>query len=216
MSYSHRFSRLFQAEKIQPPRNFVPVDVPANTQLYVEIGAGKGKHAMSFCQMQPQAHLVAIERTSGKYAAFAKKLSMLNQQKPLANLTAIHADAIAWCVHALPAQCLAGVFILYPNPEPNNPNQRWLNMPFFEFLLSRMLPEAQLVLATNIKSYAEESYAQAKNVWQLTAQLNTVPADSQRTHFEKKYLQRGESCWELLLTKPKGYVTRFDDWQKID
>jgi len=36
--------------------------------------------------------------------------------------------------------------------------------------------------------------------------------DSERTHFEVKYLARGETCWELTMRKPEGYKTRFDDW----
>ena len=46
------------------------------------------------------------------------------------NLQTVHADALPWIVHALyPAQ-VEQFFILYPNPEPHNPAQRWLNMPF--------------------------------------------------------------------------------------
>ena len=37
--------------------------------------------------------------------------------------------------------------------------------------------------------------------------------DSQRTHFEVKYLARGETCWQLNMRKPDGYQTRFDNWQ---
>ncbi|MFV5407223.1 SAM-dependent methyltransferase, partial [Acinetobacter sp. 228] len=35
---------------------------------------------------------------------------------------------------------------------------------------------------------------------------------SARTHFEIKYLERGELCQQLIMTKPEGYKTRFDDF----
>ncbi|WP_217271184.1 hypothetical protein, partial [Lactobacillus helveticus] len=54
------------------------------------------------------------------------------------NLQTVHADALPWIVHALYPQQVEQFFILYPNPEPHNPAQRWVNMPFFEFLLSRL------------------------------------------------------------------------------
>ena len=61
-----------------------------------------------------------------------KNLAMQKQHglEPRDNLVPVHADALPWVVHALyPAQ-VEHFFILYPNPEPHNPAQRWLNMPF--------------------------------------------------------------------------------------
>ncbi|WP_051012743.1 tRNA (guanine(46)-N(7))-methyltransferase TrmB [Moraxella macacae] len=207
-SISHHAKRYFQADKIQPPRDFqpLPADFWQNNNLGLEIGAGKGKHALQFANQNPDFHLVAIERTKQKFGVMQKAAKLAN----LANLHVVHADAIAWVVHAVPKNSLSKIFILYPNPEPHNPNQRWLNMPFFEFLLSRLKVGGELILATNIEDYANQSFDAALNIWQLPVQKTVVPKDSQRTHFEIKYLARGERCWQLAMVKPKKYVTRFD------
>ena len=42
-----------------------------------------------------------------------------------------------------------------------------------------------------------------------------IPATSARTHFEVKYLERGELCQQLIISKPEGYITRFDDFQPL-
>lgn len=42
-----------------------------------------------------------------------------------------------------------------------------------------------------------------------------IAADSARTHFEIKYLERGELCQQLIISKPETYVTRFDDFQPL-
>lgn len=204
MLLSHNFQRLFQVNKIALPRNFQPVKPKQPT--YLEIGAGKGMHALAFARQNPQAQLIAIERTQTKFIAFNKQLNQIT----LPNLIAVHADAVAWCVHGLVANSLAGVFLLYPNPEPHNANQRWLNMPFFEFLLSRMQPKARVILASNIQSYIQEAATQAQQVWHLPMAITQVAPTSQRTHFEVKYLARKETCWQLTITKPIGYITRFD------
>jgi hypothetical protein len=34
-------------------------------------------------------------------------------------------------------------------------------------------------------------------------------------HFEIKYLERGELCQQLIITKPEGYRTRFDAFQAL-
>lgn len=210
---THGQSRAFQPEKLSPPRNFIipniVIENKDNLPLLLEIGAGKGKHALGFVSQNPDKHLVAIERTRNKFDAFAKLTALQNAP----NLDAIHADAIAWIVHAIAPSSVAKIFILYPNPEQHNPNQQWLNMPFFEFLLSRLRDDGEVVLVTNIESYMDNAAQRATEIWRLPNTRYQVPIDSQRTHFEVKYLARGETCWELSMRKPQGYKTRFDNWQ---
>ncbi|MFC0820820.1 SAM-dependent methyltransferase [Moraxella marmotae] len=211
--FSHQFARVFDTQHFHAPKNFSPKDVDiikraveTNMPLYLEIGAGKGKHAMLFATANPDKHLIAAERTAEKFAAFAKLATGLN----LPNLTHVHADAIAFAVHHLPPASLDGVFLLYPNPEPHNKNQRWLNMPFFEFLLSRLKAGASIVLASNITSYIDEACELLQTVWYLPYQKSVIDPQSARTHFEIKYLARGELCQELVITKPDNYRTHFD------
>lgn len=196
--------RPFQPQYIHAPRQFTPI---ANTPICLEIGAGKGKHACLFAQNHPQQQLFAIERTRDKFQAMQKQ----HQHQQLNNLHPIHADAIAWVVHALYPQQVQHIFILYPNPEPHNTTQRWLNMPFFEYLLSRLMPQATITLASNIPSYIDEAEQQLQQHWQLPYQREMIPQDSARTHFEIKYLERGEACQQLIISKPTGYQTRFDN-----
>ena len=210
---THQQERAFQPQRLSAPRDFILPSIIGenenNLPLLLEIGAGKGKHALGFAAQNPDKHLIAIERTRNKFEAFAKLAAI--QASP--NLDAIHADAIAWMVHAIKPSSLAKIFILYPNPEQHNPNQQWLNMPFFEFLLSRLQVGGEVVLVTNIEAYMDNAEQQATKVWCLPNTRYTVAADSQRTHFEVKYLARGETCWELSMCKPEGYKTRFDEWQ---
>ena len=208
---SHQQQRAFQPQKLSAPRDFIMPDilVDAELPLVLEIGAGKGKHALSFALQHPDKHLIAIERTRNKFDAFAK---MAAQQKSC-NLSEIHADAIAWIVHAIAPNSIERIFILYPNPEQHNPNQQRLNMPFFEFLLSRLQVGGEVVLATNIEAYMDNAEQQANEVWCLPNTRLKVASDSQRTHFEVKYLARGETCWQLNMRKPDGYQTRFDNWR---
>jgi tRNA G46 methylase TrmB len=200
--------RQFQAQRMHAPRDFQAI---ANQPVCVEIGAGKGKHALLFSGQNPEKQLIAVERTREKFLSMQKQHGLEGQQ----NLQPIHADALPWVVHALfPAQ-VEQFFILYPNPEPHNPAQRWLNMPFFEFLLSRLKTDGQITLASNIPDYIEEAQQQLIEVWKLPFVKEVIPADSARTHFEIKYLERGELCQQLIITKPEGCTTRFDDFQPL-
>lgn len=200
--------RQFQAQRMQAPRDFQAI---SSQPICLEIGAGKGKHALQFTAQHPQQRLVAIERTREKFEAMQKQ----HQQEGQENLQPVHADALPWVVHALYPQQVEQCFILYPNPEPHNPAQRWLNMPFFEFLLSRLQPKGQITLASNIPDYIAEAEQQLQQVWQLPYIKEVIPATSARTHFEIKYLERGELCQQLVISKPETYQTRFDDFMPL-
>ena len=214
LELSHQQERAFQPQRLSAPRDFVMPDAALKPKksLVLEIGAGKGKHALSFAMQNPDKHLIAIERTRNKFEAFEK----LAAQQNSANLTTIHADAIAWIVHAIAPNSIDSIYILYPNPEQHNPNQQWLNMPFFEFLLSRLQVGGEIILATNIETYMDNAEQQANEVWCLPNTRSQVVSSSQRTHFEVKYLARQEICWELSMKKPEGYQTRFDKWMIAD
>ncbi|MBO3661147.1 MULTISPECIES: SAM-dependent methyltransferase [Acinetobacter] len=200
--------RQFQAQRMHAPRDFQSISFEP---VCVEIGAGKGKHALLFTQTNPNSKLIAIERTREKFLAMQKQHALEGQP----NLQTVHADALPWIVHALyPAQ-VEQFFILYPNPEPHNPAQRWLNMPFFEFLLSRLKTGGTITLASNIPEYIEEAEQQVQNLWKLPFVKEVIGQDSARTHFEIKYLERGELCQQLIISKPEGYTTRFDEFQPL-
>lgn len=200
--------RQFQAQRMHAPRDFQSI---SSEPVCVEIGAGKGKHVLLFTQTNPDSKLIAIERTREKFLAMQKQHALEGQP----NLQTVHADALPWIVHALyPAQ-VEQFFILYPNPEPHNPAQRWLNMPFFEFLLSRLKNGGTITLASNIPEYIEEAEQQVQNLWKLPFVKEVIGQDSARTHFEIKYLERGELCQQLIISKPEGYTTRFDEFQPL-
>jgi tRNA (guanine-N7-)-methyltransferase len=207
-----RDMRQFKAAALSAPRDFVQPTFTGQ-KIVLEIGAGVGLHAMDFARQNPTVQVFAIERTAEKFHKFYQ--SFLSEQSPNSspnsspNLYPIHADAIPWVVHALPPACLQKVFILYPNPEPKNPAQRWFNMPFMQFLISRMQPNATLILASNIPWYLDEAEHQLNDVWHLPYTRHTLTTE-RRTHFEMKYMARGDTCAQLCITKPIGYKTPFD------
>ena len=72
-----------------------------------------------------------------------------------------------------------------------------------------------ITLASNIPEYIEEAEQQVQNLWKLPFVKEIIGQDSARTHFEIKYLERGELCQQLIISKPEGYTTRFDEFQPL-
>lgn len=190
--------RQFDESAITAPRALVKPR--AHEHLDLEIGCGVGWHPIQYAKENPGRHLVAIEQTREKFQSFARRA----QKHALANLTPVHADAVRWVTHALTPQSLERIFILYPNPEPRASNRRWVRMPFFAKLLEALKPGGTLTLATNIEAYAQEAAEYALHFWQLETLGPQPYAGPARTHFEKKYLERGETCFNVTFRKPSA------------
>ena len=71
--------RQFQAQRMHAPRDFQAI---AQQPVCVEIGAGKGKHALLFSGQNPEKQLIAVERTREKFL-FMQKQHVLEGSKNL-------------------------------------------------------------------------------------------------------------------------------------
>lgn len=197
--------REFSPQKIPLPPDFQALPLDPARPIDVEIGCGVGFHPIRYALANPTRQLVAIERTLEKYEKFARRLS---RHEPLPNLFPIHGDAIAWISHAFRPASVDQFLILYPNPYPKmgQRNLRFHNMPFFSQLKKSLKPGGEILLATNMEFYAQEAASVVARVWDMEIlDHSLVPQDaSPRTHFEKKYLARGEPCWNLRFGLPRG------------
>ncbi len=164
----------------------------------LEIGCGVGWHPIRYARENPDRTLVAIERTAEKFGKFRDRLE---RNPALPNLIPVHADAVAWTVHHVPDAACDRIFILYPNPNPKNASARWVRMPFFSHLVKKLRAGGRIEIRTNIPDYAEEvrEFAPGRGLT-LFSERKVLLADlaspkDARTHFERKYLERGETCF---------------------
>lgn len=168
---------------------------PKFSEVELEVGAGQGWHAIRRAQEHPGHLILGVERTRSKFRQFQKR----HQTHQLVNLIPIHSDVIPWLVHLESDLRFKKIWILYPNPEVHAPNRRWIRMPFFELLVRRLMPDGEIHLATNLPSYADEVLRIAP-LWGLSASYFEIQG-APRTHFEKKYLERGERCLQIILRR---------------
>lgn len=196
--------RRFQAPSLLPDQfreNFQSFRRPERP-LDVEIGCGVGFHPLQRARQHPDRQLVAIEHTQERFEKFARRVA---HHEPFAQLFPVHANAISWVHEILPAESVDCFFILYPNPNSQNPAQRWMRMPFMGRLLDSLKVGGTLQMATNIESYAQECREWGERVWGLRLQtfreIPSLEGIVPRTHFEKKYLERGEACYDLEFHK---------------
>jgi len=200
--------RPFNSTQLPLPPQKSHLLIPKNQSVEIEIGCGVGLHPVQRATLLPETFFVGIEHTKEKFQKFLRRTS---NHPHLKNLHAIHANAISWITHFVPKESVDRYWILYPNPYPKKKqqNMRWHLMPFMEKLLWTLKPGGELHLSTNMQYYADEAEFYFLKHWKLEAKskqtlhINTLsPAGVAKTHFEKKYLLRGQNCYDLVFKKP--------------
>ena len=203
-------------DQVQAVRAFTPqpcVEVPLGTTrplpcfknsiVDLELGCGTGMFALNYAEQHPERHLIAIEQTVNKFDTFNRAVEL---HKPH-NLTPVHADAALWVERYVPEHSIERLFILYPNPYPKKKhrNLRWHYMPAMHAILNVMQPGSLISLCTNLRWLIDEAAIQVQQGWKLDlVAFETIQLGSRAplTRFEKKYLERGETCFELQLRVP--------------
>lgn len=194
--------RAFDHGAVPRPQQFFDF-AALNGPVDLEIGAGQGLHAIQYCQNHPGRNLIALERTANRFALLeSRRLA----HPALHGLTIQRADAMAFVAHFVPDRCLEKVFLLYPNPYPKQAqaNLRWHRSPFMRFLHGKIKDGGHMYLATNLQWYADEAeewLCRTSGLFKLKARRTLDPSAVPRTHFERKYLARGESCFDLVFEK---------------
>jgi tRNA (guanine-N7-)-methyltransferase len=173
-----------------------------STPLDVEIGCGVGMHPIRRVVEYPERTLVAIEHTKEKFDKFARRVQSHDSPR---NLIPIHANAISIISQQLRDQSVDQFFLLYPNPYPkiSDRKKRWPFLPFMQELLTKLKPGGCLIVATNELWYAEEMWLVMELAYAMTTRsVEKLDQNSRpRTHFEAKYLQRGEVCLNMEFVK---------------
>jgi tRNA (guanine-N7-)-methyltransferase len=207
--------RVFREDKILKPRGFTETALPADLPIDLEIGCGAGLHPIQYAQANPDRFLIAIEHTETRFKAFEGRVNRHRGiGRGLDNLLPVHANAIAWVTHALSPGSVDRIFLLYPNPYPKKSdlNKRWHAMPFMGKLVQCLKEEGEIILATNERSYFEEAKEFMTGTWglrmieELQFTQENSPFRAPRTHFERKYLARGEICFQLRFRVNSGMI----------
>jgi tRNA (guanine-N7-)-methyltransferase len=198
--------RPFRADAVPVDTRFSEIDLP-DPPYDIEVGCGVGYHPIRYALENPERKLLAIERT---HERFRKFLGRIRGNDVGSNLVPIHSDALPWIVHHIPQNSVRRYFFLYPNPFPKH--RRWYAMPFMEYVIETMMPGGTLQMATNVDEYYQEAKAYFTRSWGLDLiEDRLIGADEKpRTHFEKKYLVRGEPCWNLVFQKPEPSENSYD------
>ncbi|MEO5341748.1 MAG: tRNA (guanosine(46)-N7)-methyltransferase TrmB [Gammaproteobacteria bacterium SHHR-1] len=187
------------AEPLDPARLFA-VEQP----LFLEIGFGNGEGLAELARRHPERNYLGIEVHSPGVGHLLIRAAELQ----LNNLRLIRQDAVEVLRDHLPANCLDGIMLFFPDPwHKKRHHKRRIVQPAFLDLCARALkPGGILHLATDWQDYAE----QMLHLLQACPQLSNCqaadgfaprPEGRPLTRFEQRGQRLGHGVWDLLFRR---------------
>ena len=119
---------------------------------FLEIGFGMGETTAQIAAGHPQCDYLGIEvHTPG-----VGGLLRLIEAQQLTNIRIVQHDAVEVVTHMIPASCLSGIHVFFPDPWPKKRHhkRRLLQPGFVHLLASRLQPGGYLHVATDWEEYA--------------------------------------------------------------
>jgi tRNA (guanine-N7-)-methyltransferase len=119
--------------------------------LWLEIGFGGGEHLAARARAHPEIGFLGCE----PFVNGVAKLLAVIDRDGLENIRIWHAEATG-LIDRLPSGCLAGAYLLYPDPWPKRRyrKRRFVSDENLAALARVLGPEAQLRFASDIDDYA--------------------------------------------------------------
>jgi tRNA (guanine-N7-)-methyltransferase len=171
---------------------------------YLEIGFGNGDALAAIAAAHPERNFLGVEVHGPGVGHLLLKL----EQADLDNVRVLRQDAMDILRQGLPACCLDGVYLFFPDPWPKKRHhKRRIVQPEFIALLARVIrPGGFLHMATDWEDYARHMLA----TLQAAAEFQNKdaggafvirPADRPLTRFEQRGQRLGHGVRDLVFMR---------------
>ena len=191
-------------ENLLPEVSYVLGDV-LPSPFFLEIGFGGGEHLAFQAKIQQDRFFLGCEPFINGVGALLKQI----EEHDLKNIKIHHGDARD-VLDALPAECLDGVFILFPDPWPKarHNKRRIINTDSLKRLVELMKPNAFLRAASDHTEYTQwiaqhlDSEKGLNKVLEFETGDEKRPQDWPQTRYELKGLSEGRPARFFIYKKP--------------
>lgn len=164
--------------------------------LHVDLGCGDGTFLCALAQQMPEKNFLGIERLLGRVNSTAHKLDKYK----IDNARALRIE-ISYAVRfLLPPESVETFYLLFPDPWPKRRHQRRrvLTDELLDAIKSALVPGGTFHIATDQRDYFEQIKSTASSHLEV---VDLIDVDLPLTKFEKRYRERGETIYRLLLRK---------------
>lgn len=168
----------------------------------LEIGFGMGESTAAIAQNNPENDYLGIEVHTPGVGSLLNHIEKLG----LTNLRIIKHDAVEVLQYMLPAECLNGIHIFFPDPWPKarHHKRRLLQPALVTRLCHHLKSGGYIHTATDWEDYAMQILqilTQEPHLSNTTYDFAPRPQYRPLTKFEQRGLKLGHGVWDLIFTK---------------
>jgi len=182
------YQRYLSATNLSWPTNWTDL-FGIERPLMVEIGFGNADFLIHLAKNHPDFNVIGLEISNESLQKAAKKI----KTSRLTNVCVVHARAETALAHLFTPESIHTFYINYPDPwfKTRHSERRLMQRDTLDSLVSRLIPEGWLYLATDVMDYAEMSADLLAVTPTLTNQFATPWVDSLSGRITTKYEARG-------------------------
>jgi tRNA (guanine-N7-)-methyltransferase len=162
--------------------------------VWVEFCSGNGDWIVERALAAPQDHFFAVEKRFDRVSKIWSRM----QRHELLNLVIVCGEAFTFCRHYLPARCLAGIFVNFPDPWPKQKHakHRLIRTEFVAAIAHLVMEGGSAEFVTDDGPYRDQM---VKEMQRSTYWQSAYPAPCYVTEKEGY-----GSSWFQELWKKKG------------
>ena len=163
----------------------------------VEVGFGKGLFLLTTAMAHPEVNFAGIEIERKYFLYTATRIA----KRKLANVKLAHGDARDFLGQRMPAASLYAVHVYFPDPwwKKRHHKRRVFTAEFAADCCRVLRPGGQLHVATDVEEYfglIRQAVAPLASLTPVPVGEAPRPAESFRTNFERKALERGGTVYQ--------------------
>lgn len=187
------------------PVYFYPAEVADITGDILEIGPGNGNLLVWHAHKEPTKQCVGVELSLRRFHRIIRKI----ERNHLANISLVRGNARILLPKYFHSPTYERIYVLFPDPwpKPRHSFHRLLNTEIVSHLASILKPGGDIILATDIRPYAEWVLENAASIPELKAEGDPfyhgpylIPSGEQ-TWFETLWRQQGKDIFYVKLVR---------------
>ncbi len=182
-----------------PDRTPLDLSFAAGKPLWLEVGFGGGEHLAHLAATHPEMQFLGAEPFVNGIAMLLGKLRAL----PAPNVR-LHDGDVRDLFDVLPDAGVSRVYLNYPDPWPKarHRRRRFVTPGYLTPLARVMAPGAELRLATDIESYADQARVEVPPAGFVAVSDSPTPWDGWlSTRYEQKALREGRRPQYLVFRR---------------
>ncbi len=158
---------------------------PSQQPILVEIGFGTADYLIHLAETYPDHNVLGFEISSQSMDKAERKV----ENKNLTNVRPIHSTGETALAYLLEPETVAEFHINYPDPwfKKKHHGRRLIKRETVDMLASRLVIGGQIMLATDIREYADMAHDILSNTPSLTNTFDTPWVDDLEGRFRTKY-----------------------------